>query len=161
LLSPGTYGFTGDATFPDVETARKAWPDYRRETWEKACHGCLPCAAEVFDRLTVRGSALVWATWQSETFDLKAVRKALAGDRAAVRRFQRRDPKGAKTIADFLDVFLAALDRVDAEAVRIAARPADQRWQGGPPEINWGRRYGDDPNRPRRTDMGHHHARVH
>jgi hypothetical protein len=144
LLSDGTCGFTGDEVFPNRESARRAWPAYRRDTWGHARRGTLPAAAGIFDALTTDGFDVVHRSWQADPFPLDQVRRALDGDRAAVRAFQARDPKGARSIADYLHVFVAHLDVVEAEAQRLAAVPRSvPGWQREyPHRLTTGARYG-------------------
>jgi hypothetical protein len=146
LLSDGMRGFTGDAVFPDTETARRAWPDYRRETWAHAHVGSIPRAAATFDGLMTAGHDVLWGSWQSRAYSVEAVLEALERDRAAVRAFETRDPKGARAVADYLALLMRAFDRVEAEAWRYAEKGPD-RWHGGPPRLSSGKRYGDGPIR--------------
>src|SRR5262245_38191324 len=76
-ISDGTHGFTGDDVFPDRESARKAWPDYRRETWAIACRGSMPVAAEVFDGFTELGARYLNQHWPDKQFDLDAALAAI------------------------------------------------------------------------------------
>ena len=142
LISPGTSGMTGDPVAASEADATRAWPHYRRRVWAAALVGALPRAAEVFDGLQHAGADRVSRSWQLARFNLAAVLRALEADRAAVHRFRERDATGAATIADFLQLFLGSLDRVETEARRIAASTAPW-YQRGAPQIGQSARYGD------------------
>jgi hypothetical protein len=150
LISDGTAGCTGDHVAPDRETARRVWPQYRRKVWAATCRGNLSAAAQCHDDLTTLGFEYVHSHWQDEVFNLNAALAAVEADRAAVRRFEQRDPRGAREIRDYLAMFVEHLDRVADEARRLALSSAPTWRRGYPSSIIGGLRYGDD-NAPRRN----------
>jgi hypothetical protein len=134
LIDDGTHGlFTGDDAYPDRESAGRAWRGCRREVWGMVGVGVLPQGARAHDHLSDQGVQYVYAHWNDEDFELDEALAAIAVDRAAVTDFQKRDPKGAASIADFLEQWRVVLDRAEVIARDYAARPASRReyprWQ--------------------------------
>jgi hypothetical protein len=146
VLSDGTRGATGDDVAPDRATARRVWPHYRRRVWARTCVGLVPAAAKIHDEISTSGWDELWATWRSTSFSLDAVLQGLDADRASVEAFERRDPKGAKDIADYLAQFRRYLDRVEVAARESGAMVTD-RWRASMPTIPTGGRYGTTEER--------------
>lgn len=144
LIGDGTVGATLDDVARDRDEAAAAWPHYRRLVWSRTQLTGLSRSAEIFDGLQTSGVERLRSVWDADVLPLTAIFQALDADRAAVRRFQQRDPRGAASIADYLAVFVAGLDRVKVEARRLAGKKCAHGWMRGYPDLSSGSRYGDD-----------------
>src|SRR5262245_12567372 len=106
--------------FPTTEAARLAWQACRRAIWAETNRMGVPDPARVFDELTVGGWQYLWSSWNTTAFSLDDARAAIEADRRAVTEFERVNPKGARSIADFLGLWRADLDALGAIAVELA-----------------------------------------
>jgi hypothetical protein len=81
----------------------------------------VPSAAELFDGITFESCGVVRDGWHQDAFPLAAALRAVADDRAHLAAFRERDPQGAATIADYLEMFEADLEMVETTARALAA----------------------------------------
>ena len=119
-----TFGFDGPA-YPDKKTARRAWRTCRREVWAKSRRLDRPNAAETYDGITRDGWEELWGAQHCTDFKGQSgheVVQAVERDRASVAAFRAKDPRAAKSIADFLAAYLADLDAIEA-VTRQLMRP--------------------------------------
>ncbi len=116
-FSDGTWHFFAhESVYPNVETARAAWGRCRREVWAISRRMWPPAAALAYDGFSRDGFDALWSTWQCATFGADEGRDVLAAierDRASVAAFQECEPRAARSIADYLDVWLRYLDRLE------------------------------------------------
>jgi hypothetical protein len=111
------------ASFPSREAAMRAWPSCRFEVWSATCRMTIPDAARQFDGLTSLAREHLWSAScrYEEAFPLDAIVGLLDADRAALQAFRERDPMGARSIADFLEMWRADLDAIERIAQALAA----------------------------------------
>ena len=152
VVSPSVFRFgdgtehviPGEQVYPSPGAAARAWRqgDMRVRVWAGTHRFNVPHAATLYDGITHDGWDVLWTTWNAASFHLGAVLEALAEDRAAVARFQQREPRAAHAIGGFLNLWLNDLDRIEQEARRVAA--VDGRpWARGAPQIASALMYGD------------------
>ena len=133
----------GDVVFPTRAEAERAWPRYRREAWATERRYQVPRAAIEYDGLTAEAVAAVRRRWtHGRALVLPPVLAAIEGDRAAASRFRQAQPKAAREIAEYLDLWLADLAEVERTALRLAADPT-----GGPHpgHLNTAKTYAGEP----------------
>lgn len=103
--------------------ARRGWEKVRRTIWAGHQRFALPGAATYHDGLTLKSHDFVMWHWNHlGRFELAGALTALAEDREHLAKF--RLTRGARSISDFLDVFAADLDAVEATARDLASYPA-------------------------------------
>jgi hypothetical protein len=103
----------------------------------------VPAAAEHLDGFTNEGWRVVWDCAGHQRFPLDAALAALRRDRAAVATFEAREPRAAREIRDYLDLWLSDLDLIERTARDLAAA-REQGWQRKhPSHISTSRKYGD------------------
>lgn len=128
-VSDGTWAFfPHHAVYPDVATARPAWCRVRRDVWAISRRTQPPAAAIAYDGLTRDGFEALWSDWRVTTFASREafrVMEALDRDRASVMRFRRKEPRAARVIADYLDVWLRYLDTLECVTRDLMRRDVD------------------------------------
>ncbi len=127
--------------FPSRRAAARAWPSCRADVWRGSRRMTIPFAARVFDHLTHGGWGVAWTSWNHVTYPVRRTVQALAADRAALARFEQRDPRGAASIAAFLAELREDFDTIEAIAHRLAETPHEHRRLPRP--LMPSRRYGD------------------
>jgi len=113
-----TEDFFGDQLFATAADARAAWPSCRRAVWAGTFRMNIPRASLVFDALTADGWKFLWSHWNRTPFQLAEALAAIHADRVSLAAFERRNPKGARDVADFLALWredLATLDQLAHE----------------------------------------------
>jgi hypothetical protein len=118
-----TRDLFGDPAFESVDAARVAWPACRRAVWGNLHRFRVPSAAELFDGITFESCGVVRDGWHADVFPLAEALAAVAEDREHLAAFRERDPQGAATIADYLEMFEADLEMVETTARALAALP--------------------------------------
>jgi hypothetical protein len=126
--SDGTWSFFDDEpVYSDRASAERAWHRARRQVWSSTHLTRIPRAAQDFDGLTTGGRDALWSGWNQKPVPIDEILSALAEDRDAVAAFRAADPRGASAIGDFLDLWLAQLDRWEHLAREFVAC---HRWNG-------------------------------
>ena len=75
-----------------------------------------PAAAIVYDGLSANGFEALWSGWQCATFatdEAHGVLDAIESDRMSVATFKKREPRAARSVADYLQVWLGYLDLLE------------------------------------------------
>lgn len=75
-----------------------------------------PAAAIVYDGLSTNGFEALWSGWQCATFatdEAHGVLDAIESDRMSVATFKKREPRAARSVADYLQVWLGYLDLLE------------------------------------------------
>ena len=90
--------------FESPEAAQAAWPACRRPVWANCHRFHTPSAAEVFDGVTFKSVDTVRSGWNQDNFPLDAALAAVAEDRQNLAAFRSRDPQGAASICDYLEL---------------------------------------------------------
>jgi hypothetical protein len=130
----------GEAHYQTAAEARRAWERNRRALWARAHRFQLPGPAKVYDRLTLEGRDFVLWSWNHvPPFDLPGCLEVIASDRANLEAF--RQTRGARSIADYLDLFAADIDMVEHTARDLATYPAGT-WRPYPVHLNVSSQYG-------------------
>jgi hypothetical protein len=119
--SPHPFG--ADVPVYGNETeARSAWEIYRRDVWAASHRMEVPRTAKLYDGLTTIGRDVIWETFSYiNGIDLDGALAGLEADRTAITRFERANPKGAYSIADFLAKWRSDLDAIESIARRLQA----------------------------------------
>ena len=116
LSATGLDPYFGPDRYATEPEARAAWQRARRAVWAQEPCWRIPGPAEVYDGLTCHTFAAMALADCSLQFDASRVLPAIAQDRAALATFRAQQPKAAGSIADYLDVWTAFLDRAEHEA---------------------------------------------
>ena len=121
VIGDGTVRFFDERVYATRAAAERAWQACRRTAWAMCRRLQPPSAALVYDGLTRAGFEALWRRLPWQIFDaacVRAVRRAVAADRAAVAAFREADPTGAAEIADYLAMWLGDLDAI-AQAAEL------------------------------------------
>lgn len=130
--------FFGDPLFGSVEEARRAWqaPGVRRSVWARQHRMSIPDASRVFDALSRDGWQFLWSNWQLEgPFAVNKALQAVAADRETVDRFERRDPRGARSIRDYLEQWREDLATLETIARDLGAFQGDSWMRPAPTHL--------------------------
>lgn len=134
----------GGFTFASTAEARRAWPLCRRSVWARAHRLSVPLAAQVSDQLQLDGLTHVRAHWNRVgPYDLVGALAALEADREALAAFHATDPKGARSIAEYLRQLEVDLELVERTARDLGAWAAEGWLRPYPSQLCMGSRYGD------------------
>jgi len=107
--------------FASPDEARRIWPQVRRAVWERTRRFRVPPAATVIDAVTCNAVDTIRWTWNRiGPYPLDQVLTALADDRRHLAAWTARDPRGARQIAQCLQLFNADLDRIETAARNLA-----------------------------------------
>jgi hypothetical protein len=121
----GPHRYLRTPGYATPEQARAAWRRHRRDVW-LVCHRLhVPVAAKVYDEFTTDGWLELRRTVMFQVFQLDPVLEALDADEATVTAFERREPAGAATIADCLDLWRADLQMMRSLAVEAGSHADD------------------------------------
>lgn len=131
-----TETWFGRSRFATTEEARQAWPRCRRAVWTLTDRMRIPRAAIVFDGLRFDSPDAIRSAFHCVPVPAAEVLATVAGDRAALEAFCRREPKAARDIADYLDVLRADLDLVERQVREMPQASSARRypghdWKGG------------------------------
>jgi hypothetical protein len=129
----GTWSyFQGDPVYPDVDAARAAWQECRREVWALSHRGRVPGAATTYDGLSFSSIDALRSEMSNSAipFSLPRILDALDDDRARLAAFREAHPVDAKAIGDYLDTLEADFDAVETTARAVDPR---SRWQAAIP----------------------------
>jgi hypothetical protein len=126
---------TGDVGYRNERAARRAWDSVGRLCmWQTESIGRVPAAASNYDGVTEQAHAAAALAGLHQVYDSRPVLKAITADRASVRDFRDEHPRAARQIAEYLDQYVAWLDRLEEYACRIhgTADGPDRRWKESP-----------------------------
>jgi hypothetical protein len=131
-----TETWFGPDVFATTEEARQAWPRCRRAVWAATDRMRIPTPARVFDGLRFDSPDAIRSAFHCVTVPAAEMLATVAGDRAALEAFCRREPRAARDIAGYLDVLRADLDLIERQVREMPQASSARRypghdWKGG------------------------------
>jgi hypothetical protein len=132
----GTWSFFQDTPrYPSPAAAEAAWPRLRREVWALTNRTRVPGAAKAYDALTDRGFEWLWSHWNHLDFSSHDALDAINTDRDGIEAFKACEPRAARGIADFLDIRMERLARLETLAREVANLSYIERLRHGLPRV--------------------------
>jgi hypothetical protein len=142
---------TGEAGYPNERAARRAWNAAGREfMWSDTAIGRIPPAARHYDGITDNGFDTFIAMWLRIDWDGEPVIDGINADRESVAEFRRLQPAAAKSIARYLDRYLAYLDQIEEDARALVGTQYHERGNRQPSRFSR-QRYGDEEQKHENT----------
>ena len=142
-MGDGLEHFLGLPHYQTRTEAERAWRQVRREIWATAYRFRVPATATVFDAITDNARDQVLDSWNHVTFGLEPALAAIAEDRTSLEAFERREPRAAKQIADFLGMRRADLAVMEQTARDLASFSGPYWHRPHPGHLYTGGQYGD------------------
>jgi hypothetical protein len=110
----------GGPRYPNERAARRAWNTVGRACmWAECGIGRVPAGARHYDGITEAGFEAFIAMWSRVDWYVQPVLDGINADRESVVAFRTEQPAAARTVARYLDRYLAYLDQLEQDALAL------------------------------------------